>query len=338
MLRARRRDRLGPARAGAVRARDRNAGPAEGLREGRSRHVAGIAIPDRLASGDELDVLPLEARVVERGVGRVACRTRRSSVPTFPTGASPRRAPRFFLRPRPHWLEGRGSIDPGSRLIRRQCYGTAPSGATEERKRAGRRCSGDRPLDDQARPLAWRGASLSRAGRERGSERRRSGLERSLRELRSAARCGGGVQDVFRVRRDAVLVEIEPLQLAFRRHAQDAHRIDGVEHRERRRRTSRRRPIALPIACAISTVDSAAVEEPGERRRVVRRRAGRSRRTAREANRPRRACPRCRRCRAPGPRRSGRRCAGTRAGPTATHDDDAARSRRAGSRPIGDTQ
>ena len=70
-VRARRRDCLGPARAGAVGARDRDAGPAEGLREGRARDEARIAVPDRLSARDELDVLPLESRVVEVMTARI---------------------------------------------------------------------------------------------------------------------------------------------------------------------------------------------------------------------------------------------------------------------------
>ena len=64
--RARDVDRLGAGRAGAVGARHLRAVPAECLRDGRARDVAGIAVAHRVAAGDELDVGPFESRVGQR--------------------------------------------------------------------------------------------------------------------------------------------------------------------------------------------------------------------------------------------------------------------------------
>ena len=113
-------------------------------------------------------------------------------------------------------------------------------------------------------------------------------------------RASGRRDHVLGISRDAVLVQVETVQLAFLRDAQQAHRVDGVHHRQGDARMCETVTIALPMSCAISTVHAAAVEQALQRRRVVGRERARWRRTCRRRTGPARACPRCRTCRAPG--------------------------------------
>ncbi len=53
-----------------VRRRDAGAVPAEGLCEGGTRDVAAVAVADRLTADDQVDVLPVDSGVGERGAGR----------------------------------------------------------------------------------------------------------------------------------------------------------------------------------------------------------------------------------------------------------------------------
>jgi hypothetical protein len=60
-------ERGGPGGAGGVAGGDPRPVPAQGLGHGRPRHVAGIAVADGLAAGDEAHVGPVHPGVVQRG-------------------------------------------------------------------------------------------------------------------------------------------------------------------------------------------------------------------------------------------------------------------------------
>ncbi len=80
-------ERLSAGGAGGVRRGDAGAVPAERLGEGGAGDVAAVAVAHGLAADDQVDVLPGDAGVGERGPGGVHAVRRRSCGPTCPRGA-----------------------------------------------------------------------------------------------------------------------------------------------------------------------------------------------------------------------------------------------------------
>ena len=96
-------ERLGAGRAGGVRRGDAGAVPAERLGEGGAGDVAAVPVAHGLAADDEVDVLPVDAGVGERGPGGVHAVGRRSCGPTCPRGACRPRGRRRRSCVGAHW-------------------------------------------------------------------------------------------------------------------------------------------------------------------------------------------------------------------------------------------